>query len=297
MVNMETPNQHSIACLKKILLTIPHRNHFKIHRSYNITVPKDWGFSNRINDDFHIVYVVRGKGLYQLEGVEEPLFKGKLIFVSDGYRYTGKLIPDHSLTIIPFRFGLYPNSSNKIIKSHTKPFCAKVIPSDTQRFRELFEKLYKFSSVEQTHFYKSLGNSLINQILIGLYSELVFQESNDWSDSRMERVKSFIEEHPFNKINLLQLSELSGLSRKYLSRLFRKQYGITPKEYQFRVRISHARFLLEETVKTIQEIADELGYSDQFVFSKQFKKVVGCSPSKYKKSSIKPHSQGFFIEK
>ena len=126
IVEKLNPKNNSIEetnLLKQIISDLPHQHHFKIHAAYHIgKVIPSWGFSNRINEDYHIVLVVSGKGTYTLEGKEETLHRGKLIFVSDQFCHTAQQIQNTCLEIIPLRFGLYSNTSGKPLKEFTRPF-------------------------------------------------------------------------------------------------------------------------------------------------------------------------------
>jgi len=74
-----------------------------------------------------------------------------------------------------------------------------------------------------------------------------------------------------------------GLSYSRLRNLFRSTYGISPGDYRIQVRIEQACALLETTRHSIQQIADLLGYTDAFTFSKQFKKRIGVAPHHFRK--------------
>ncbi len=81
------------------------------------------------------------------------------------------------------------------------------------------------------------------------------------------------------------LSEMAlsvGLSVPHFSELFRNGMGYPPVEYFNRLRIQKACRLLELTTETIQEVAGESGYSDQYYFSRVFRKIMGVSPSEYR---------------
>jgi len=69
----------------------------------------------------------------------------------------------------------------------------------------------------------------------------------------------------------------------YFSRLFRETYGIPARSWIVRQRMLKAATLLEETSQTISQIAESVGYTDIFLFSRQFKNIMGVSPTKYRK--------------
>ena len=71
---------------------------------------------------------------------------------------------------------------------------------------------------------------------------------------------------------------MADLSEKYFTRLFRQQTGVTPKRYQVNSRLSQARVLLEEGM-SVKATAFQMGYPDPYVFSKQFKALLGIAPN------------------
>ena len=64
---------------------------------------------------------------------------------------------------------------------------------------------------------------------------------------------------------------------------FKKHTGVSPNEYIITQRISAACQLLVQTDKSISEIAAEVGYGDQYYFSRIFKKKMGVPPLGYRR--------------
>jgi len=73
-----------------------------------------------------------------------------------------------------------------------------------------------------------------------------------------------------------------GCTGDHFIRLFRSRVGCTPIEYVVRARTDAAKRLLRFSSHSVKRIADLLGYSDQYFFSRQFKKRTGTSPSAYR---------------
>lgn len=84
-----------------------------------------------------------------------------------------------------------------------------------------------------------------------------------------------------------------GISYSRLRSIFRKHMGVSPGTYKIQRRIDHACTLLATSTSSIQQIAAELGYNDQFAFSAQFKKVTGITPNKFRKDFIRPNFGNF----
>lgn len=83
-------------------------------------------------------------------------------------------------------------------------------------------------------------------------------------------------------ISLLTLSREFGISRSYISRIFRSELGQKPSEYINNVRIAAARSLLTHSDASITQIAELTGFSDVYYFSRVFKSICGMSPTKFR---------------
>ncbi|MEK3737209.1 MULTISPECIES: AraC family ligand binding domain-containing protein [Paenibacillus] len=98
--------------------------------------------------------------------------------------------------------------------------------------------------------------------------------------SEIKIICDYIELHYAQNITLNQLSELSGLSKYHLLRLFTRQKGISPYRYLETIRINHAKKLLEQGILPI-EVASLTGFSDQSHFTNFFKRLIGLTPKQY----------------
>ena len=78
------------------------------------------------------------------------------------------------------------------------------------------------------------------------------------------------------------LSEELHLTSSYISRLFKKEFGINLFEYITEVRIQSAKDLLKSTDFKIYEIAERIGFKSTINFNYAFKRITGISPSKYR---------------
>jgi YesN/AraC family two-component response regulator len=74
------------------------------------------------------------------------------------------------------------------------------------------------------------------------------------------------------------------VNSSYLGQLFRKQYGMSFREYLNSVRINQAASLLLKTDEKIGRIAEIVGYHDTDYFIDKFIALKGCTPSKYRKN-------------
>ena len=101
----------------------------------------------------------------------------------------------------------------------------------------------------------------------------------------------FIDIYYNDRISIEQISDYLGVTRKYLYNIFKKLTDISPKDYIIYYRIDKAALLLLNSTVTIESIATSVGYSNQFHFAKEFKKIVGKTPTEYRNSVRKDSSQ------
>ncbi|OWR31520.1 AraC family transcriptional regulator [Saccharibacillus sp. O23] len=101
----------------------------------------------------------------------------------------------------------------------------------------------------------------------------------------LQRTKTFIDEHYREPLKLDELADMAGLSRNYYVGQFKKRYGKSVVEYMTDLRIRRAKRLMAGgSDLKLREVAQQVGYSDEFYFSRRFKQETGIAPSAYVKS-------------
>lgn len=88
------------------------------------------------------------------------------------------------------------------------------------------------------------------------------------------------EKHYHNSV--ASLAEQLDVDPRTLYNLFLRYAGCSPKKYLKNFCMDHAKYLLLHTTKNIGEIAEEVGFSNQFHFSRVFHETIGMTPSDYR---------------
>lgn len=94
----------------------------------------------------------------------------------------------------------------------------------------------------------------------------------------VKRSIAYINKNASNQISRWQLAAAVNISEDYLTRIFRREIGISPWDYLNRYRIQIACRMLTQTGASINEIASDTGFQDQAYFCRVFKKVKGFPP-------------------
>ncbi|TCN26294.1 response regulator [Mesobacillus foraminis] len=97
-------------------------------------------------------------------------------------------------------------------------------------------------------------------------------------------IKAYIDNHYHENLQLQSIADQFFLSREYVSRKFKQEFGINASDYIEKTRIDHAKILLTNHHLPVSDVATAVGYQDGRYFSKVFKKAVGVTPMKYKRS-------------
>jgi YesN/AraC family two-component response regulator len=100
---------------------------------------------------------------------------------------------------------------------------------------------------------------------------------------------AYIQQNYARAFSLKELSDSIGVSRSYLSRIFKLDTGISLWDYLNRLRIQKAKELLLLSNQSITAIAAEVGYEDVGYFARVFRQITGSSPRAFKQA---PAPQG-----
>lgn len=115
-----------------------------------------------------------------------------------------------------------------------------------------------------------------------LYSILLLLSESEKRAFPFLRAKKQLEDAKSEK-TVTELAELYGMTPEHFIRSFKRAYGRTPQNYRIHYLILQAKSLLSDTRLSVSGIADICGYSDQYYFSRLFKKHTGVTPSEYRR--------------
>ncbi|MFD4611531.1 GlxA family transcriptional regulator [Streptomyces sp. NPDC058440] len=96
-------------------------------------------------------------------------------------------------------------------------------------------------------------------------------------------VQQWITEHPADDLSVEALAARARLSPRHFARAFRAETGTTPGRYVDRVRLEHARRLLEDTADGVEEISRASGYGTPEAMRRAFVKALGAAPAEYRR--------------
>lgn len=135
---------------------------------------------------------------------------------------------------------------------------------------------------------KIIGAQSLNDVfcnitaILGNLMDEITQSKKLKYNSIIQRACHFIEKNHEKNISLDDVSNHTGISSGYLSRMFKDQMEMNFIEYVAMVRINKAKQLLEHSAIKVKEVGDRVGIGNPAYFGSLFKKYTGKTPTEYK---------------
>jgi len=130
-----------------------------------------------------------------------------------------------------------------------------------------------------------------------LWLSLLAGQGGDWQRERgtraiaiVDRLTVTIQEHLDGTLSVPHLARQAEVSQNYLARCFRQRHGVSIPHYILQRRMDLARLLLRTTELPVKEVAIRAGLPDAQHFNKQFRRIVGLSPTAYRATSQRPEA-------
>ncbi len=107
------------------------------------------------------------------------------------------------------------------------------------------------------------------------------------SSPLLEKIEAYLAECQDSSVSMRDLAQRVHLSPCYFCKLFKKQTGLTFTEYRRRARVEKAKRLLLDPYRRVSEAAFEAGFESIPYFNRVFRRIVGCSPSRYRAAATR----------
>lgn len=222
-----------------------------------------------------IEYVVDGEGIVECDGKRFRVERDLIYFLPAHTHHRYYADPQNPFTKI------FMDVRGELVDTLTSVYglSGKYI-FDGKGLKAPFERI-------QTLLHSGMRDYEIQGMLQGIFVEVLSGLALNQSESRHSEefliVKRFLDANTSRIVSARELSAVIFRSPDYCQKLFLKELGITPYEYQLSNKMHIAKTYLSDTAMSVGEISEALGYSDQHHFSNLFKSRVGVSPLAWRK--------------
>ena len=251
------------------------------------------------HEDFQLCLVLSGKVSLHTAGNSYLIEKGNGFFINSRFAHSvDPAVPDSAYYCINFPPSLIvPEDDQALYRTVMLPFLSGKLPAvylfDTDhpagiRLIQTIRQIVRISENEKIPGWELLIHGAILSAWPDLFMLADRTLSHDAVSStvfneRLTRIMEFLQTHYPKKLTLSEIAASIGLCPEECERFFKRMTDMTIFQYLLEYRIAKSREFLADPSLTIAEIAQNTGFSSQSYFTSCFKKIVGCTPNKYRK--------------
>jgi len=190
-------------------------------------------------------------------------------------------VGDHILGFLETGEVMLRNPTKKHFASITRQLRAWGYKTDWKQLERAYFRSCVLSPVRYRAMLRLL--SLFAQHLSILSNQLVVRREKDES-TNMTRARQFIEDHQAEPLSLGRIAQVANISRHYFCKMFKKATGMNFTDYLSRVRVEKSKTLLLNPNSRISEAAFACGFQSMTNFNREFKRIVGRSPTQFREA-------------
>jgi AraC-like DNA-binding protein len=229
------------------------------------------------------IYCAEGSGWCEINGRRHEIGKNQLLVIPQSTPHIYGAARKNPWTIHWFHAAgsNVPYYLEQLGVSLDKPVVS--LGGDVQLF-SLFEDLLEGlqHGFTLTHLiYSAHSLAHLMGLILRHKEEYWFGETS--ARERIEKSLGFMRSHLREPLNVAALAAVANMSRSHYTTLFRRVTGYAPLNYLNHLRMQRAVELLNTTDWPIKNISEQLGFSDQFYFSRAFSRMHNHSPSEHRR--------------
>lgn len=224
------------------------------------------------HDFFEIEYISSGTGIYNVDGVDHEARSGMLFLMTPVSFHSVKT---NSLELYNVMFSENLCDGQMLAELVLLgSLSVEITESDRGFFNELFAELARSGEDEKYRSY------ILNAIVGKLRG---YSSDNEKRETPIAKGMFYLISNFRNNPTLAETAAYAGFSPTYFSSIFKKETGVSFKEYVDRLRFNYAKKLAETSDISVMEIAAESGFDDYPNFIRRFKARFGCTVGELRK--------------
>ena len=235
------------------------------------------------HDDFLLIYCTDGRAALTIGERQGYLKAGQLVLLPRGLAHTYQADDSDPWSIYWVHFD-GPIAADFYSNLPLNPDYPVIEVGQNAKLIADFENLLQVrQSGYQLRPFLHAANQL-RQILS--YLALLRSPEQNAGGFDLELIHSYMQAHIHESLELDTLAQQVNLSKYHFAKRYKEATGTSAISHFINLKIEHACQLLDIGHQSISEIGYALGYDDAYYFSRIFKKVMGISPSQYRKMRL-----------
>jgi AraC-like DNA-binding protein len=251
----------------------PPRNH-----------PKGYAFSwekGRALQEYALVYITHGRGLFENETGQKALRGGDLILLRPGqwHRYR----PDPETGWHEYWICFNGHIANHLFESSRFPENPPVLSVGyNEQITRLFVQAQELAGEMPRAFQARIAAHIMHILALAQAAQ---SPGTSVDEELVRRIRCALTEHLEENIRMEDVAANLHVGYAKFRRAFKAHTGLTPGQYHLQLRIGRAKDLLTGTDLPVKQIALQLGFESPFYFSRIFKKKTGHAPQEWRNTT------------
>ncbi|MBB3112825.1 AraC-like DNA-binding protein [Paenibacillus phyllosphaerae] len=272
----------------------------KLFGGHERAVDRHWAMPQESHIGFEIILVLEGSQETVMGGTRYILHANDIILIPPGITHRNRCESDQGMRYFCVHFNVDdPHFRQEMIKHNRIIFRSGT--AENVRLRSLLDHwllMVRRGGGHSTEDRFRLQAQLFE--LLGMLASFSIpadaQQAEPAAPASVQYAKAIAEamkaqfnphqldrsESPDNRVRIDRIAASLGISTGYALEVFRKVYGLSPRQYLSELKLHEAKVLIQQPDLSLKEIAERLGYAHLSHFSRQFKRWTGMSPLQFR---------------
>ena len=244
--------------------------------------PEDAASSSRHDlDSFLIAAVISGKGELSIDGKHYVLTKGDCFFIDCRSDHEYHPVETEPWEVMWIHFN--GAASEQYYEYFRKQSEHVFRPQFFDKIVSAINDMISICEEDPPEAEVLISGGIVDILTIALTSNSSQQQYDTALRQKLAAVHTYIDDHFSEQLSLEKISSQFYISKFYLTREYKKIYGMTIFQHIITARINYGKKLLRFSDRSVDEIAHMCGFNDQSYFARQFKKAENITCFSYRK--------------
>ncbi len=233
---------------------------------------------------FVFIYCIEGEGWAMLEKSNKiPVYKNTMLVIPANTSHSYGADTENPWSI--YWFHLKGEAVEQFVREFDLcNFTVSIPTTQTIRIIDLLDQCYETLLYKGYSFKHYLYVSQMMKYVLGILTLQSEPHENKKKNEYVERSIRYMIEHVQSSLTLDELANHVGLSKPHFVHLFKQVTQHSPIDYYLRLKIQRSCHYLDLTDYNVKTISQNVGFQDSYYFSRMFHKIMGQSPSSYRKT-------------
>ena len=267
------------------ILTIGHNIHQPQEEYPDPNHPNQYYFDwnrGRTLDEFQLVYIANGQGVFESELISPTLVEGGTAFLL----YPGiwhRFKPSYDTGWEEFWVGFRGHYAEYLMRQACfdaeQPLMRIGLRAELLNVFTRLTDTLKYEGIA----YQQIATCQVIQLLGLVYTSALMDDTTRTKREQIVHQVRYQVQGNWNKdIDFEKLAQEKNVSYVWLRKAFKEVMGVAPGQYHLNLKIEKATQMLQETSLSVSEIAYQTGFESLFYFSRVFKKKTDHSPTEFR---------------